>query len=75
MTAAAPSPRTSTRVPAPGDPLQAARLALAAGLMRDAPSGDEITFRARCPACGRDSEWRQERVETRLHTEVRCSCG
>ena len=61
--------------PAPRDPLDAARLALAAGLLRSHMPVDEITFVARCPACGRDSEWHQERVETRLHTEVRCDCG
>lgn len=35
---------------------------------------DEVTFAAPCPACGRDCDWTEERVDTRLRVTVHCPC-
>jgi hypothetical protein len=34
---------------------------------------DVVAFAARCPACGADAEWVQQREDTRVRIDVRCS--
>lgn len=38
------------------------------------PHLDAVVFTARCPACGADSQWSQQRDDTRLTTLVDCRC-
>ncbi len=35
---------------------------------------DIVTFQAACPACGKDTEWTQERRDTRLVSTLSCPC-
>ena len=78
MSATAPPPDTGTRstgrLPRPRDPVETAWLALARMALGGTPPVDRITFEADCPACGRPSQWWQERVETRLRTQILCPC-
>ena len=59
--------------PMMGSPL--ARLALGRAKMRGPVPVDVITFRAGCPACGRDCEWIQQREDTRLRSDPSCPCA
>jgi hypothetical protein len=61
----------------PADPMMGsplARLALGRARMRGPVPVDVITFLARCPACGRDCEWIQQREDTRLRSDPGCRC-
>lgn len=62
-------------LPLPGPRTEAARAALARARVRGVPQPDVVTFVARCPGCGRDAEWQEEREDTRLRATVRCDCG
>jgi hypothetical protein len=65
-------------VPAPagtGTRTEAARVASARARVRGVPQPDVVTFVARCPGCGRDAEWQEEREDTRLRATVRCDCA
>jgi hypothetical protein len=42
--------------------------------LRGVPQPDVVAFVARCPGCGRDAQWLQEREDTRLRTSVACDC-
>jgi hypothetical protein len=62
----------------PADPMTRsplARLALGRARMRGPVPVDMITFRACCPACGRDCDWIQQREDTRLRSDPGCSCA
>ena len=74
MTTPATTPVEAGRLPAPRDPLESARLALARAMLYGAAPLDQVTFRAGCPACGADCDWYQCRVETRLQIRIDCDC-
>lgn len=38
------------------------------------PMIDVVTFTARCPGCGADCTWIEEREDTRLRTRIMCDC-
>ncbi len=38
-------------------------------------AGDLVTFAARCPGCGADAVWHEQREDTRLLVSVECACG
>jgi hypothetical protein len=60
----------------PGRISVAGRLALPRERQRQLTAPlDAVTFTARCPACGQDCQWSQERVDTRLRTTIDCPCS
>lgn len=49
--------------------------------VRDLPVGsgviplvDTVSFTARCPGCGKDRLWVEEREDTRVRTRIICDC-
>ncbi|HEY6795567.1 MAG TPA: hypothetical protein VI248_12890 [Kineosporiaceae bacterium] len=63
------APSTSTgRQQAP------AGIAMARARLRAVTPLDVVGFVAACPSCGRDSEWTQERQDTRVRSTIRCAC-
>ena len=57
------------------DPVETARVLLARAMLRGAAPIESVQFTAPCPACGRDCEWLEERIDTRLRAVVTCSCS
>jgi hypothetical protein len=38
------------------------------------PAFDVVRFTARCPRCGADCLWTEEREDTRVRTRIDCDC-
>jgi transposase len=38
------------------------------------PLSDVVSFTARCPGCGRDRLWVEEREDTRVRARIICDC-
>jgi hypothetical protein len=53
---------------------EAERIRLARARLRGMPVPDVVEFVAACPGCGRDAQWREDRVDTRLVVTVTCGC-
>jgi hypothetical protein len=51
-----------------------ARMVLARVRLRAVMPLDVVAFGAACPSCGRDTEWVQERQDTRVRSTIRCTC-
>lgn len=58
-------PALPGRVPAPRTP---------AARARTVPGPDVVDFVARCPGCGRDALWHEQREDTRLRATIDCAC-
>ncbi len=71
---AAPARPALAGSPQPADRTDTTPVALQRGRLRGVPAMDIVEFVARCPGCGRDARWQEEREDTRLRATVSCSC-
>ncbi|MFN8077326.1 MAG: hypothetical protein U0Q15_18150 [Kineosporiaceae bacterium] len=79
-TAQPPVPATAARVPAAPTPVwqlpsASARMVLAGARQYALPEPDRVVFEARCPSCGDDASWTEERDDTRVRIGVDCACA
>lgn len=55
-------------------PPMSARMVLASARRHALPEPDRVDFAARCPACGTDACWTEERDDTRVRIGIDCDC-
>ena len=64
------------RVPGPRpEPTQFSGLLMGRGRPRAVAHIDAVVFTARCPACGADCQWTEEREDTRIRAIIDCTCS